>query len=348
MTDDDLGRSKTNGAAAITPARGGNGVNRRDFAAVTGLAMLAGVSSMARAQEFPSAPVRIITGFSAGGSTDVVARLLAQRLSVAWSQPVVVENRVGAAGIIGTDHVAKSKPDGHTLLVGDISTNAIAKSLYPRMPFDPVNDLIHVTRLVSFPLVLLVPPNSSILTLADLLAQARARPGQLRYSSGGAGSSPHVFLEMINQMAGIKTEAIHYKGGPPAMNALLAGEVDYSLISISTGRGLIQSGKARAIAVTSAQSTPSLPNVPPVRNVVAGYQALSFHGLHAPAGTPAAIVAKIQRDTAAAMERPEIKDRLAEASSFVSIMTTEEFTAYIKQQTDQWAEVVKVGKIVVE
>ena len=176
MTDDDLGRSKTNGAAAITPARGGNGVNRRDFAAVTGLAMLAGVSSMARAQEFPSAPVRIITGFSAGGSTDVVARLLAQRLSVAWSQPVVVENRVGAAGIIGTDHVAKSKPDGHTLLVGDISTNAIAKSLYPRMPFDPVNDLIHVTRLVSFPLVLLVPPNSSILTLADLLAQARARP----------------------------------------------------------------------------------------------------------------------------------------------------------------------------
>lgn len=306
---------------------------------------LASNGAFAQAQDYPNKPVRIIVGFAAGGSVDLVGRILAQKLSEAWGQPVVVENRTGAGGTIGADHVAKAAPDGYTLLLGDISNTAVAPSLVAQLPYDPLKDFVHVTRLVTFPLVVVAPSSSSITSLADLLAHAKANPGKLRYSTGGIGTSPHIFLEMMNQMAGVKTEAIHYKGSAPAIAGLLSGDVEFSASSVATARGQIEAGKARPIAVTSAQPIPRLPNVPPIGSQVPGYEALTFHGLHAPAKTPQAIVAKIQRDAARAMQRPEVKEQLEASSIDVSVTSTEEFTKYLANQIELWANVSRTAKI---
>lgn len=296
-------------------------------------------------QEYPTKPVRIIVGFAPGGSVDLVARVLAQKLPELWGQPVVVENRLGAGGTIAADFVAKAPPDGYTLLLGDISSNAVAGSLYSRLPYDPIKDFAHVTRLVSFPLVLYVTTASPIVSLSDLIAQAKAKPGMLRYGSGGVGTSPHVFLELLNQMAGINTQAIHYKGSALSVAGLLSGDVEYSASSVSTVRAQLQAGKVRAIAVTSASSIPGLPNVPAIASAVPGYEAVTFHGLHAPAKTPAAIVAKINRDVLTVMRMPDVKQRFDELSAEVSVTSTEEFTAYIKQQAELWAGVVRTANI---
>lgn len=296
-------------------------------------------------QEYPTKPVRIIVGFAPGGSVDLVARVLAQKLPELWSQPVVVDNRPGAGGTIAADFVAKAPPDGHTLLLGDISSNAAAATLYSRLPYDPIKDFAHVTRLVRFPLVLYVTTASPIVSLNDLIAQAKVKPGMLKYGSGGVGTSPHMFLELLNQMAGIKTQAIHYKGSAPSVAGLLSGDVEYSASSVSTVRAQLQAGKVRAIAVTSASSIPGLPNVPPVGAAVSGYEAVTFHGLHAPAKTPAAIVAKINRDVRKVMNAPDVKQRFDALSAEVSVTSTEEFTAYIKQQTELWAGVIRTANI---
>jgi tripartite-type tricarboxylate transporter receptor subunit TctC len=309
------------------------------------LGFLIAAIETASAQDYPTKPVRIVVGFAAGGSVDLVGRLLAQHLSELWGQPVVVENRTGAGGTIGADHVAKSPPDGYTLLLGDISNTAIAGSLFTKLPYDPVKDFVHVTRLVTFPLVIVAPAMSSIASLKDLVAYAKANPGKLRYSSGGAGTSPHIFLEMLNQMAGIRTEAVHYKGSAPAIAGLLSGDVEFSASSIATARAQLEAGKARALGVTSTASVPTMPDVPPVSSVVPGYEALTFHGLHAPANTPPDIVAKVQRDAARAMQRPEVKARLAPSSIDVSVTTTQEFTKYIEQQVEMWAKVIRTANI---
>lgn len=301
--------------------------------------------SMVNAQDYPTRPVRIVSGFSAGGSADTVARVLAQHLTELWGQAVIVDNRPGAGGTIGADFVAKAPPDGYTLLLGDISINAIAGSLYARLPYDPVKDFVHVTRLVTFPLVVVVPSASPFMTLHDLIAHAKARPGTLRYGSAGVGTSPHVFMEMLNQQAGIPTEAIQYKGSAPAMTALLAGDVEYAATSVSTARSFLQAGKFRAIGVTSVSPIPALPNVPPIASAVPGYEALTFHGLHAPARTPAAIVAKVNRDVHKVMTMPEVKKHFDGLSLDVSVTGTDEYTTYIKAQTDLWAGVIRKANI---
>jgi len=301
--------------------------------------------TLAHAQDFPTKPVRLIVGFAAGGSVDLVGRVLAQRLSELWGVPVIVENKLGAGGTIAADFVAKAPPDGYTLLLGDISNTAVARSLYPNLPYDPVKDFAHVTRLVTFPLVVVVPSTSSLGSIKDLIAYAKANPGKLRYSSGGPGTSPHVFLEMMNQMAGVNTEAIHYKGSAPAIAGMISGDVEFSASSIATAKAQIDGGRARAIAVTGTSPAPKLPNVPTIASVVPGFEALTFHGLHAPARTPPAIVAKIQRDAATVMQRADTRDQLGASSLDVSIMTSDEFTAYIAQQADQWAKVIKTGNI---
>src|SRR5207248_2105590 len=193
-----------------------------------------------------------ISGFPPGGSVDTIARMLAQKLAELWKQPVVVENRLGAGGTIAAEFVAKAPPDGYTLLVGDISTNAIDGSLYPDLRYDPVKDFSHITPLVNIPLVVVVPTASPITSVQDLISRAKARPGMLRYSTAGVGTSPHVFLEMMSQMADIKTEAIHYKGTGPAIAALLSGDVDYTASSVSSALAQLNGGRVRLIAVTSA------------------------------------------------------------------------------------------------
>jgi len=297
------------------------------------------------AQDFPAKPVRVVIGFSPGGSVDLVGRILAQKLGELWGQTVVVENRLGAGGTIAADFVAKSPPDGYTLLLGDISNTAVAKSLFKTLPYDPLNDFAHVTRLVSFPLVLVAPTTSSVNNFGDLLAQAKSSPGKFRYSTGGPGTSPHIFLEMMNQMGGIRTDAVHYKGSAPAIAGLLSGDIEFSASSIPTAKAQIDAGRIRAIAVTGRQSVTSMPNVPPIAAHIKGYEALAFHGLHAPAKTPAHIIQKLNADAVTVMQRPEVRRQLEQGSMDVATMSPAEFTAYMGQQIELWAKVIDAGKI---
>jgi tripartite-type tricarboxylate transporter receptor subunit TctC len=313
----------------------------KQLLAVIGLAF----TLSAAAQDFPSRAVRIVSGFSAGGSADTVARILAEQLTELWKQPVVVETRAGAGGTIGADYVAKAAPDGYTLLLGDISTNAIAGSLYTNLPYDPIRDFVQVARLVTFPLVVVVRKDSPIQSMAELVARAKSKPGDLRYGSAGVGTSPHVFMEMMNQQAGIVTEGIQYKGSAPAMTGLLAGDVEFATTSIATARSFINAGQFRALGVTSKMAVRELPDVPPIATVVPGYEAVSFHGLHAPAKTPAAIVDKINRDVQMVMMRPDVKKHFDTLSLDVSVTSTPDYTEFIKQQAEQWARVIKTANI---
>ena len=309
------------------------------------LVLFYAVALPVKAQEFPSKPVRIVIGFAAGGSVDLVGRLLGKGLSELWGQPVIIENKLGAGGTIAADFVAKAPPDGYTLLLGDISNTAVAKSLFKILPYDPLNDFTHVTRLVSFPLVIVVPSSSSINGFSDLLVQAKASPGKFRYSTGGPGTSPHIFLEMMNQMGGIRTDAVHYKGSAPAIAGLLSGDIEFSASSIPTAKAQIDGGRVRAIAVTGKKAVSSMPNVPPIAAHINGYEALAFHGLHAPARTPVQIIQKLNADSATVMQRSDIKRQLEQGSMDVSTMSSSEFTLYMSQQIDQWARVVATGKI---
>lgn len=308
------------------------------------IAACTGVAQTARAQEYPSKPVRFIVGFAAGAN-DAVARIVAKGLSDSWGQNVLVENRPGAGGTIGADAVAKAAPDGYTLFVGEFGPNIVASSLFSKLPYDPENDFAHVTQLVSFPLVLVVPAGSPSANLQDFIREAKAKPGMLKYSTGGIGASPHLFLAMLNMMARIDAISVHYRGGGPALAALLGGEVDYTMLSAATAVPQIMSGRIRAIAVTGATAMPRLPNVPTVASVLPGYEAIAVHGLHAPAKTPAAIVRKIHQQVREVLQRPEVKTRFAELAMDVSGSSPEEFTTFIRQQIKTWAVVAREANV---
>ena len=297
------------------------------------------------AQDYPTRPVRFVVGFPAGGSNDTVARIVAQKLTENWGQNVVVDNRAGAGGTIAADQVVRAQPDGYTLFVGDFGPNVVAGALYAKLPYDPANDFAHVTQIVSFPLVLLVPTAFPATGAKELIESAKARPGVIKYSSSGVGSSPHLFLEKMNLMAQISTVVVHYKGGAPALVGLIAAEVDYSMVSVSTALPHIGAGKIRALAVTSAQSNARLPNVPPLANTLPGYEAISLHGLHAPAKTPRRIIAKLHQDIAGILRRPDVKERFDAIAMDVSGSTPEEFTAFIKKQIEAWTAVAKAANV---
>ncbi len=304
------------------------------------------VASSTIAQEYPARPVRFVVGFAAGGASDTVARIVGQKLAESWGQNVVVDNRTGAGGTIGADMVVKAQPDGYTIFVGDFGPSVLAGSLYAKLPYDPFASFAHVTRMVTFPLVLLVPAASSLNSVKDLIAQAKAKPGALRYSSSGIGTSPHLFLEMINMTANVSTTPIHYKGGAPALIGLIAGEGDYSMVSVSTALAQLSAGKVRAIGVTSAKPVSRLPNVPPIGATLPGYDAVAFYGLHAPAQTPAAIVAKLHQDVGKVLVRAEVKERLDGLGMEVaSSASPQEFTAYMRKQIDTWSAVAKAANV---
>jgi tripartite-type tricarboxylate transporter receptor subunit TctC len=312
----------------------------------TGFALapaLAGTSAIA--QDYPSRPVRFVVGYPAGGSNDTVARIVGQRLAEIWGQNVVVDNRAGAGGTIGADQVVKAQPDGYTLFVGDFGPNVVAGSLYAKLPYDPATDFAHVTQIVSFPLVLLVPAGSPAKTAKDLIEQAKARPGVIKYSSSGVGTSPHLFIEKMNLMANISTLAVHYKGGAPALVGLIGAEVDYTMVSVSTALAQLTTGKIRALAVTSAQASRRLPNVPPLSSVVPGYEAISLHGLHAPAQTPRAIVTKLYQDIGQVLRRPDVKERFDAIAMDIAGTSPEEFTAFIRKQIETWNAVARAANV---
>ncbi len=298
------------------------------------------------AQEYPNKPVRFVVGFAAGGASDTVARIVAQKLAENWGQNVVVENRTGAGGTIGADVVVKAQPDGYTIFVGDFGPSVLAGALYAKLPYDPFTSFAHVTQMVTFPLVLLVPAASALNGVKDLIEQAKSKPGALRYSSSGIGTSPHLFLEMINMMANISTVPIHYKGGAPALVGLITAEGDYSMVSVSTALAQLSAGRIRAIGVTSAKPAARLPNVPPIGATLPGYDAVAFYGLHAPAQTPPQTVAKLHQEVGKVLRRPDVKERLDGLGMDVAPSATpQEFTAYMRKQIETWTAVAKAANV---
>src|ERR1700681_275677 len=269
---------------------------RRSLRAVL-LAFMAWSASGALAQAYPTRSIRLVVPFPPAGTTDILAREVAQRLSVSLGQSVIIDNRPGAAGNIGSDLVAKSAPDGYTLLMGTVGTHAINPSLYARMPYDHVKDFVPIVLVAGVPNVLEVTPSLPVNSVADLIKLAKEKPGQLNFASSGSGTSIHLSGELFKTMAGVDMVHVPYKGSAPALIDLMGGQVQLMFDNLPSSLAQIKAGKLRAIAVTSAQRAPALPNVPTIaESGLPGFEASSWFGLLAPAGTPAAVVARINAD----------------------------------------------------
>ena len=276
------------------------------------LAVVFIASGGAIAQDFPARSVRLIVPQSAGGGADILARTVGQKLSEAWGQPVVIDNRPGAAGIIGTEAVAKAAPDGYTLLMGAISTHAINPSLYKTLSYDPVKDFAPVTMVATAPLLVVVHPSLPVNSTQELIALAKAKPGQLFFASAGSGNSAHLAGELFKTMANVDLVHVPYKGATPAETDLIGGQVSVMFSSILSALPHAKAGKMKALAVTSARRSSIAPDLPTVaESGVPGYDVNPWYGLFAPAGTPRAIVERINRDVARILAQPDVRQRFA-------------------------------------
>jgi len=298
------------------------------------------------AQSFPSKPVRYVVPFGAGASPDIVGRLLADRLTRMWGQQVIVDNRVGAAGVVGTAFVAKSPPDGYTLLQCNIASSAIAVSLYSKLPYDQLRDIAAITRIGMTPNIITVHPSMPIHSIKGFIAFARANPGKLSYASGLAGTSPHLSMELFKSMARLDIVHIPYKVGAQGISDNIAGQVPIGISNFPASVSPVQSGRLRPIAVTSAQRVSQLPEVPAIREAgLSGYEVNSWYGLCAPAGTPAAVLDKLHTDFNAALRSPEVQARLNELVMGGPQTSREEFEQFIRSEIALWARVIKEAAI---
>ena len=297
---------------------------------------------LAHAQDaYPSKPIRIVVPFPAGGTTDILARAAAQKLSEAWGQGVVVDNRPGAGGNIGSDIVAKAAPDGYTLLMGTVGTHAINPSLYSKMPYDHVKDFAPIVLVAGVPNVLVVNPLLPIHTVADLVAYAKANPGKLNFASSGSGTSIHLSGELFKTDAGIDMTHVPYKGSAPALTDLVGGQVQLMFDNLPSSLPQIKAGKLRAVAVTSAVRAPALPDVPTIaESGYPGFEASSWFGLLARAGTKPEIIAKINAEVRKWLTSPEARDKLLAQGANASPGTPEDFARHIAAETAKWAKVV--------
>ncbi len=300
----------------------------------------------ANAQAFPNKPVKLIVPFVAGGATDIVARLVAQKLSAAWGQPVVVENRGGAGGNIGADAVAKSPADGYTILVTSGSIVTVNPHMYAKMPFDAKKDLAPITNLASGPQVLVVHPAVPAKNVKVLIALAKSKPGQLNFGSAGIGSQVHMAAEAFVYAAGIEAQHIPYKGEAVAFTDLAGGQVQFMVGNIAGATGHIQSGRIRALGVTSAKRSPQLPDVPTVAEAgLPGFENTGWFGFMAPAGTPKPIIDKIHADTVKVLADQEVKDRLTQLGMAPVGNSPADFTREIAVEYERWGKVVTARKI---
>lgn len=303
-------------------------------------------SAFAQGAEYPSKPVRIIVPFAPGGSTDQLARLVAERLGIAWSKQFVVENRAGAGGNIGAGVVATAEPDGHTLVMGSIGTHATNSLIYPKMPYDTVADFSPITQVANVPLVLVVPASVEAKTVADLIAMLKARPGELNYASGGNGASQHLAGELFKHLTGTKVQHVPYKGSAASLPDLLAGRMTFMFADLPLVLPHIKDGKLRAIAVAGRKRLAQLPDVPTVAEAgVKGYEASAWYALFAPANTPAAIVDKLQAAVAKELRGPEATQRLDAIGVELVAGTPDELRKFQASEIARWGEVVKAAGI---
>ena len=306
-------------------------------------AAFATVASGALAQSYPNKAVRMIVGFPPGGGTDVVARVISQKLSEWWGQPVTVENRAGATGTIGADVVAKSAPDGYTLIMGHVNSTGIAPNLFAKLPYDPIKDFAAVSYVGYVPNVLAVHPSVNVKSVKELVALLKSKPGQFNYASSGNGSTQHLAGEMFKQLTGTSIVHVPYKGSGDAIKDLLAGVVAMNFDTMPPVMPHIQAGKLRGLAISTPKRLPQLPDVPTfAEEGITGFDVANWYGVMAPAGTSRDIVQKLNTDINKAMQVPEVRARLEGVGTQLNEQSAAEFEAYMK------AEVVKYAKLIKE
>lgn len=298
----------------------------------------------AAAQNYPTKPIRLVVPFTPGGSTDILARLIGQKLYESFGQQVIIDNRPGAGGNIGVDLVAKSVPDGYTLVMGHIGTFAVNPTLYTRLPYDPIKDFQPITLLAKIPNMLAVNPSLPAKSVKELIAMAKAKPGALNYGSGGNGSAAHLATEYFKLLAKVEIVHIPYRGTAPAVTDLIGGQISMMITGVPPLLQQVKAGKLRGIAVATAQRLPLLPELPTIAETgVPGYEATQWYGILVPAKTPPAVVAKLNAEIVKALQRPEVKERLAADAAEPVGNRPEEFGAYIKAEIARWAPVVKAS-----
>jgi len=314
------------------------------FARAVALTVLGAFALLAHAQApYPSKPIRIVVPFPAGGTTDILARAVAAKLTETTGQPAVVDNRPGAGGNIGAELVAKSAPDGYTFLMGTVGTHAINPSLYAKMPYDHVKDFAPVILVAGVPNVLVVNPALPVNSVQELIAYIKANPGKVNFASSGSGTSIHLSGELFKTMTGLQLTHVPYKGSAPALQDLVGGQVQIMFDNLPSSLALIKGGKLKALAVTSAERSSALPDVPTVaESGLPGFEASSWFGLLAPAGTPKEAIAKINGEVAKWLATPEAKEKLASQGAIAAAgLTPEDFQKHIASETTKWAKVVK-------
>ncbi|WP_307139815.1 tripartite tricarboxylate transporter substrate binding protein [Pseudoroseomonas cervicalis] len=291
----------------------------------------------------PSQSVRIVVPAAAAGTTDIMGRLLAAHLQPRWGQPAVVDNRSGAGGTIGTAEVARARPDGHTILLGNIGPQAIAYSLFRNLPYR-ADQLVPVSNMIRGPNVLVVHPSLPVSTAQEFIAYAKENPGKLSYGTPGVGQSPHLSTVWFSQLTGTRSIAVHYRGAGPAMVGLVAGEVQFSFDNLTSAVEQVRAGKVRALGVTSAERNPQLPDLPAMREVapeLARYEVNSWFGAFYPAGTPEAAVAALNAEIKAMLEMPETQKRFAEMGGVPAYGMPAQYAEFVRAETEKWGEVVR-------
>jgi tripartite-type tricarboxylate transporter receptor subunit TctC len=322
---------------------------RRSCGFLLGVVLAAGLAMVegdAQPAKYPDRPVKMLVGFSAGGGTDVVARILGQKMSETFGQTVVVENRPGASGLIAGEAVAKSAPDGYTLMMGSQTTFAVAPSLYRKTSVDPAKDFAGVAMGGISPLVLVVHPSLPAQSVKDVIAMAAAKPGTINFGSGGLGTTPHMTGELFSSLAGIKMAHIAYRGEAPAINDLIGGQIPLMFANLSAVIGNVRAGQLRALAVTGARRAPAAPEIPTVADAgLPGFEAATWFALVAPAGTPHDLRLRINAEVRRALAQPDVQQRFADLGMTAESSTPEGLDAYIKSEIGKWSKVIKDADI---
>ncbi len=309
------------------------------YAALFALSGLYALS--AAGQSYPAKPIRIIAPFPPASVADVLARPIAQKMNEAWGQPVIVDNRAGAAGNVGSDVVAKAPPDGYTLLLGTIGTNAINAALYSKMPYNARTDFTPITLVANAYLLLVMHPSVPVRTVKAVIALAKAQPGKLNYGSAGAGTTPHLAGEMFKHSTGVSMTHIAYKGSPQSAIDLMAGRLDLIFANGTAALPHIRNGRMRLIAISAPRRDPALPDAPTIAETVPGFEMLPWWGLFAPAGTPRDVVARLNAETVRILAAPDIQANYANFAMKAVSNTPEQFSAYVLEEIERWAKIVK-------
>lgn len=321
----------------------------RILRSILGALALAVVGNATFADNYPSRAIRFVVPYPPGGASDILARILAQKLSERMGQPVIVENHAGAGGNIGADFVAKAAPDGYTILMGNIGPNAMSPALYSKLPYDPIKDFAPITLVSSVPIILVAHPSFPASTVKELIDLAKAKPGQFNYASAGSGSSNHLAMELFKMLAGVNLVHVPYKGGTPAMTDLIAGQIQVAFDTVPVALPHVKSGRLKPIAMAGAKRTSLLPQVPTVaESGIPTYEASSWGGVMAPARTPRAIIDRLNTEINLTLGMPGVRERLAETGIELIGTTPEQFAAHLEREIAKWKRVVDQAGIKVE